>query len=838
VPGSHTFETKTHSRVDRTQRHLWACLHGLRKRIQKLKARQSGLGAFLSNVFNTPQCGGGLFCPGTIQPIVFGEEIALVKQSAALCLGRIGAGCNICLKLASECTTEAHAKKKGTLLDDPCLVVTKGDDKGYENVVLDAQYLDDSFINELLQKTDVNWPSEFAKIEANDTRTASDRKIIEDVLMTAKKHRNFASPAKKEATDIILDKLNLLETTITLMNDAGELMVNTEGEVEQNFDFDAESYAKFSSGIFDKLDIVMENACVMGEIILGLQPFVDGQVKPIENLLSGLRTEIASLTSLLGDKDLGRKDVPLCLWTAIESGFDSILKLENKLSDVAGIATESHEVASALLSLHEEVAQTSDNPKSGEAVTSGEDYLNNLSKPRIINGTLFQPTSGSNNTSSHDLNGSGSNNGTTPPTKDINGANDPSGNGNCCDSDEHCCGYCITKFHELESKITAFKIRVSNLEDTKNGNIESALLVKGRVYRGRSDIRAELDKWFPEESGKRIDAGLFPTPHLILNLIHADICSKQGPTLPIDQNYLIKHQIRRSDADAYYALKSAKPEFMLGKDVCPNFTYKATKAQRNAAKMKFLPSHEDFGNGLESDSLHYKFKQALHHIRGERERYIESVLGDHPDFKVISVAKQLLDDSCKFVTEMLSFMDEVYASCVDSFGASTEAWTLVCHCVEELFTKELKPSLKYNVGQDLNNLRNTLVGVVHSAFSLNCKVRKLNNVRLKNHHSTTTSHVWFVMKMAKTSQKSDAAQAKASTEKTATEVKLQAAITQLQKENKDLKSYLQRLESKLDSVISKNDLEVATKSNSSSKRSRTGAAAAARDGGGEEKSGN
>jgi hypothetical protein len=809
----------------------------LRKRIQKLKARQSGLGAFSSNAFSTPIRGGGFVRPGTIQPIVFGEEIALVKQSAALCLGRIGAGCNICLKLASECTTEAHSKKKGTLPDDPCLVVIKGDDKGYDNVVLEAQFLDDGFINELLQKKDVNWPSEFAKIEANDTRTSSDRDIIEDVLMTAKKHRNFASPAKKEATDIILDKLNLLETTITLMNDAGALLVTAEGEVEQNFDFDAESYAKFSSGIFDKIDIVMENARVMGEILLDLQPFVDGQVKPIENLVSGLRIELASLTALLGEKNLGRKDVPICLWSAIESGFDSIINLEKKLSDVAVTASESHEVASALLSLHEEASQQKDSSKISPGATTGDDFLNNLSKPKIINGTLFQPSNNTNNGSSNEWNGSGGNNGDKPINNNNHDPSDPSDNGNNCNSDDLLCGRCMVKFHELDSKMTATNVRVSNLEDAKNGTIDSALMVKGRVYRGRSDIRAELDKWFPEAAGKRIDAGLFPTPHLILNLIHADICSKQGPTLPIDQNHLIKHQIRRSDADAYYALKSAKPEFMLGKDICPNFSYKATKAQREAAKMKFLPSHEDFGNGLESDSLHYKFKQSLQHIRGERERYIESVLGDHPDYKVISVAKQLLEDSCKFVTEMLSFMDEVYASCVDSFGASTEAWTLVCHCVEELFTKELKPSLKYNVGQDLNDLRNTLVGVIHSAFSLNCKVRELTNVGLKNHHSTTTSHVRFVMKMAKSSRKNDAAQSKVATEKNPNEVKMQAAITALQKENKDLKSYLQRLESKLDSVISKNDLEVGTK-NSASKRSRAGGTAATRDNAGEEKSSN
>jgi hypothetical protein len=465
----------------------------LRKRIQRLKARQSSLGAFSSNAFNTPVRGGGLFRPGTIQPIVFGEEIALVKQSAALCLGRIGAGCNICLKLASECTTEAHSKKKGTLPNDPCLVAIKGDDKGYENVTLEAQLLDESFITELLQKTDVNWPSEFAKIEANDTRTSDDRDIIEDVLMTAKKHRNFASPAKKEATDIILDKINLLETTITLMNDAGELLVNDEGEVEQNFEFDAESYAKFSSGIYDKLDIVMENARVMGEIILGLQPFVDGQVKPVENLLSGIRIEMASLTALLGDKDLGRKDVPLCLWAVIESGFDSIIKLEKKLSEVATTANESHEVAATLLSFHEEEDQPRPSSKtSPTSVTNGDEFLNNLSKPKIVNGTLFQPSS-INTDSKSNWNGSGGGNGNQPSSNHDNNPNDPSGHATTCDADELLCGRCMVKFHELDSKITATNVRVSNLEDSKNGNVDSAIMVKGRVYRGRSDIRAEMD---------------------------------------------------------------------------------------------------------------------------------------------------------------------------------------------------------------------------------------------------------------------------------------------------------------------------------------------------------
>ena len=150
--------------------------------------------------------------------------------------------------------------------------------------------------------------------------------------------------------------------------------------------------------------------------------------------------------------------------------------------------------------------------------------------------------------------------------------------------------------------------------------------------------------------------------------------------------------------------------------------------------------------------MQYRFKQSLEHIKDKQEKYIERCLDDHPNREVSDIAKQLLSDSCKFVVQMLDFMEELYSACHDSFGASTEAWELVCHCLEELFTKELKPSLKFCV-EDLGDPCNAFVGVLHSSFSLNVKVRELTQVGLKNHHSTTTSHVRFVMKMSKAQRK-------------------------------------------------------------------------------------
>ena len=102
------------------------------------------------------------------------------------------------------------------------------------------------------------------------------------------------------------------------------------------------------------------------------------------------------------------------------------------------------------------------------------------------------------------------------------------------------------------------------------------------------------------------------------------------------------------------------------------------------------------------------------------------------------------------------------------------------------------------------HVNSALVGVVHSAFSLNCKVRELTAVGLKNHHSTTTSHVRFVLKMAKAERKSEGNSSKSKGGTNSSElVKLEKSVTSLKEENSELKTHVKRLESRLDSFIVK-----------------------------------
>ena len=204
----------------------------------------------------------------------------------------------------------------------------------------------------------------------------------------------------------------------------------------------------------------------------------------------------------------------------------------------------------------------------------------------------------------------------------------------------------------MDTRLSTVTIRVSNLEESRSSSVDSTIMIRDRVYRNRKDVQADVRRWFSEECGNKIDASLFMTPHYMLNLIHADMCSKEGPKTPLDHKDLLKVQIRRADADAFFALKSDKPEFMVTRDTIPNFTYHSTKSQREAASIKFLPSFEDFGNDSDADSIYYKFKSSLESIKQSKDKYIESKLAGHPDNHLEPIARQLLHDSSKFILQM------------------------------------------------------------------------------------------------------------------------------------------------------------------------------------------
>jgi hypothetical protein len=240
----------------------------------------------------------------------------------------------------------------------------------------------------------VSWPSKFAKIETNSARTMTDFEIVEDdVLNTTYKHCRILSPAKVKVTEVLLDKIALVDMSHRLIKEFINPQFNDkdgESMTTPNFSFTQDSYEKVCSDIYDKVDMLAENSKCLGDVIIWLQPFIESQTKPMENIISGLRSEMVSIKGQMGNKDLARKDIPPCIWNAVETGFDSFLSLDEKVEKVETIATEAHEVAGALLSLEESTQQ----PPSikDESLLNQNVKSKSSSSSHIVNGKIYHPT--------------------------------------------------------------------------------------------------------------------------------------------------------------------------------------------------------------------------------------------------------------------------------------------------------------------------------------------------------------------------------------------------------------------------------------------------------------
>jgi hypothetical protein len=87
---------------------------------------------------------------------------------------------------------------------------------------------------------------------------------------------------------------------------------------------------------------------------------------------------------LIGNKDLTKKDIPLCVWSAIETGFESCLQLEKRVDQVLALASEAHEVAGELLSSAEAASAKVTFEDDKTSHETSDTFLQKLSKPTII----------------------------------------------------------------------------------------------------------------------------------------------------------------------------------------------------------------------------------------------------------------------------------------------------------------------------------------------------------------------------------------------------------------------------------------------------------------------
>jgi hypothetical protein len=783
-------------------------------RLRALRTRRQSAGASRT-LFPTP----GGFNRVAISLVVTGEELIWVKDPNGLCLGRVGAGDKMCVKLKNDCDIVSHAKNRCSVPESAFLAL-KGPsgDVGHSSLTLETLKLSDELITDMLQGSDRDWASEFGKIKANSLESVQDCEVANELIATVRKHRSFGkTPSKLNVESVHTRNIEDLEIITNALHDMCLPDKDDAGEpIEQKFVFEESAYKAQMLKIAEQMEFIYEMASAVEKLFSGELILIGGFVKPIESVVEGLRLELSTVKENLGNRDFSKTDVPAVMWKALETSFEMINALEKGVFSCTKMAYDAKEISEGLLQAEEDRWNGS-NP-GDDSTTKDEDvkptFLEGLDRPVIIGGNLIQPsnrdrnnrnlTFGSTTVAGGGQGGGGGGNNNHLPGL---GGNDPSSNN--CDVNDGLCSRCNVRFDEIEMKVTNLAIRVANLEEVKSGTLESAILLKNRVFRGRADVIAWIDEKFPLLNDTVVEAACFSTPHLIFNLVSSDMCGLAYPKLDLKESDLAKFNVKRSDAIAFYTLLKDRPDFMLSGNVCAMYTYKSSKSDREKSPIKFIPTYQDFGNSSDPDTLHHKFKASLHLIKERQEGYIESRLGHHSSRETYEISKQLLDDSTRFVSEILDFMEEVYSQCIQSFNAPTEAWALVCHCLQEIFTKEFKPSLKYLVANDLLHSRNSFVGVIHTAFSLNVKVRELLSVGISNHNSSSKSHVRFIMKMSRASNSGDDNYRALQTKYTQLESKHSELSTQHSTAKRDLESAkgkLKSLESRIDKIT--NDVKV------------------------------
>ena len=477
--------------------------------------------------------------------------------------------------------------------------------------------------------------SEFAKIKANSSKNLEDMMKANQFIDTVKKHRTFEkTPSKLNAEHFYdqdvadLSKITDEMEEVLCFKDTG-----FDSDIKPEFVFDDASYKTIMDKIMKQMEKIFEFALSVENLFAGEINRIQGHVQPLEGVLTGIRLSLAAVKETLGIRTPTNTDIPPVVWTALESAFDSMTKLETGLVQAMSLAAEAKEIGITLLDTEEDKLNTDQNTDGASVESEATEDQEESSSTFLA--TLTGQTYVDKKGILHPVRKRGN------PHKASGQDNVPSGGGSggvdCC-SAAGLCSLCAQQFADLEAKVTALEIRLAHLEQAKSGNVECAMFVKHKIFRGRSDVIAWLDQQFLTTTNTSIEAACFSTPHMIFNLVSSDMCGLAYPKLDLKESDLAKLRIKRSDAIAFYALLQDRPDFMISNSVCPMHTYKSSKSERDKASIKFVPTYADFGMSSDPDTLHYKFKTSLHLIRERQESYIESRLGHHQSRFVYEVS--------------------------------------------------------------------------------------------------------------------------------------------------------------------------------------------------------
>ena len=327
----------------------------------------------------------------------------------------------------------------------------------------------------------MDWGSEFAQLRAVHVKSVAEEESNKELVKMCKKHMSFKTPAKANALGSFSQDINGLTDLNHVISELATLNLNGKGKrVEQEVDFSEEGLKDIVGSFREHLDYLSDHSSIVFNLLSNTINVIDCFVKPLETVLSGLSLDLAAVKGSVGNKDLTQANVPPILWTAVETGFSNIFKLE---LDVTSIKSSVEDLQGFAEQLLEDITSDAGHSTLGADLsgvnapsdknTRGKDMSNLL-------GAAFAASTGQQHewcptSSDLKLKLRGNNQGNRDPGRERsqNGNdNDEEHDQSCCPLDSVCLK-CKLQMDGLEADILSNRARLANIEQV---NVQASLM--------------------------------------------------------------------------------------------------------------------------------------------------------------------------------------------------------------------------------------------------------------------------------------------------------------------------------------------------------------------------
>ena len=741
-------------------------------------------------LFSTPLQGGAQDADSS--PLVIGENLALVNDKSAVCLGKIGSG-KVCLKL--KCRVKSHKKTKMSFAAERVVLgLANSKDVGHCSPVLDASSLDASLVNDLLQReVGTAWTQEFALIAENAVKDEDGEDRMKKLTATAKKAALVRTPArvaKRETMDKHLDSaVKTVEGLYAFFEESGSMA--KEVAKVSSADSPSEQFKlllKLQELLCQKLDVSGDSIVVLGRVIIAVAQAQDENFVSVEDLITGLR----GLVSLIqGDIGIRAKDFPPDVGSTIWSVLQEVLSWNDEMEKSLTI------ISDYIVDMRENLIP---------GIQASGRVSPQLRGARRVNASgILPPTAPRDNRSAQWSGGMGgfsamgSGYGAYGTGAGGGGGGSRGGGGGGStgrptngdeeeeDDDDSLLGgqggFSVgggapseaVKEHHLWENLEE---RVSRLERHSAGlsGTEQTVFFGNHVFRSKLDVAALLERHL---GTGRYQCGLFCSPQQILNAIHAEFSN----CLPAAKDYKALNDLRVNTRDylAATAVLRSKPTLFDAKRLDGHYYKSSSNLQ---CRFKTIPTYEDWGLRSDMDSLYYKFSRALDNFDLALQSAISSELAAFDDLQLL--ATKMLASSSKFVRSLFEYMTECFEHLNPSFPSATDTWELVCFSVEEVFLNEFAPARSALVERDFNSPQKLALDVIWVNLRGMRVVEEFLQAGIKNHPSMNGAQIRFVIKQAGANNT----------------IRLEQQVKALKEDNRFLQEQLKEQEEKFSKIAS------------------------------------